>query len=105
MVAAVVLSRLAALALRGAAAEEGITLSADIRGLASFLGEPADEQEITLPVASSAIREIGYHAGGVITVTFVRDGRTYEYPGSEAEFIAFAMAPSKGRWFNEHFRR
>jgi hypothetical protein len=102
MVAAVVLSRIAALALRTGAAEEGATISSQLLGL---LDEEPGQAEVTIPVSSSAISSIGYHAGGVISVTFVRDGRTYEYPGSEEEFIAFVMAPSKGRWFNEHFRR
>jgi len=102
MVAVPVLGALASVALRTAALEEGTVLSAR---LLETLGEEEGQIEVDIPVHSSAIRSIGFHAGGVITVTFARDGKTYDYAGTEAEFIAFLMAPSKGRFFNEHFRR
>lgn len=74
--------------------------------LAESLGlDKADEElEIEIPVSSEAISSIGYHSD-TITVTFHRGGsKVYEFPGTQAEFIAFAMAPSKGRHFNEHFK-
>src|SRR5262245_22283026 len=79
----------------------GILLPMGESGILDELGEP--EHEITIPVSSEAIRSIGYSVGGVITVEFVRGG-TYHYPGTPEMFLAFAVAPSKGRWFNEHLR-
>jgi|SRR5215471_10928478 len=59
---------------------------------------------IVVPVNSTAIRLIAYHPSDHnISVEFMRGG-TYEYEGSMALFIAFALAPSKGQFFNEHFQ-
>jgi KTSC domain len=62
-----------------------------------------DLEEINLPVSSTAIRSIGWRGDGVITVEFIRGG-TYSYEGTKEMFLAFASAPSKGAFFNEHFR-
>src|SRR5215475_2330986 len=95
-----------ATALRVAAAGEEVTIGSQLRY--AFFGTefefPEGQAEITIPVSSEAIRSITYHAAGIITVVFARDGSSYDYPGTEEEFIAFALAPSKGRWFNEHLR-
>lgn len=95
----------AAAALRVAAAEE--VLGPELLGVVRALGlsEGEGQQDIEVPVASEAISSIGYHVGGIISVTFRRGGRgTYEYPGTEEMFLAFLSAPSKGRFFNENFR-
>lgn len=95
----------AARILAAEALEGGEALSARLLAVTRPFGGDADPEdgEITVPVASSAIRAIGYKVGGIITVDFVRGG-SYDYMGSEADFIAFLMAPSKGQWFNQHFR-
>jgi hypothetical protein len=99
------LARLAAGVLGEAAlAGEESTL---LTMLASRLGGlyDKDAQEITIPVSSSAISEIGFREPGIITVVFKRGGSlSYDFPGSETEFAAFALSPSKGRFFNAHFR-
>jgi KTSC domain-containing protein len=91
-------------------ATSGVRLGAALVESADELGlgleDLAEDQiEITVPVNSDAIQSIGYHAGGIITVTFHRGGsRSYDFPGDEALFLAFLTAPSKGRFFNEHFK-
>jgi len=62
-----------------------------------------DLEEITIPVDSTAIRTIGWRGDGVITVDFVRGG-LYSFAGTKDLFDAFAAAPSKGAFFNQHFR-
>src|SRR5262245_14530114 len=99
----------AAAILRAAAATQGRTIGA---GLAGVMGEifeglavKADDIDVTVPVSSEAIAAIGYHSAGIITVEFHRGGsKHYEYPGTEEMFMAFLAAPSKGEFFNAHFR-
>lgn len=100
-----VLAAGAARILAAEAAAGGEVLSSRLLALARPFGGEAkpEDVEINIPVASTAIRSIGYKVGGIITVEFVRGG-TYDYMGDESQFIAFLMAPSKGQWFNEHFR-
>jgi hypothetical protein len=97
---------LARLAVGIVGAAEGAEESTILRMLAERVGGfyDADAGEITIPVSSSAISEIGYK-DGAITVVFKRGGSlSYDFPGSETEFIAFALAPSKGAFFNSHLR-
>ena len=96
--------------LAAGALAEGAALELPfLRSLASVLGpevaegEVVQHTEITIPVQSSCIRSIGYHVGDVITVVFIRGG-VYQYSGTEDMFMAVALAPSKGAWFNEHLR-
>jgi hypothetical protein len=75
-----------------------------IRELAE--GEAEGEEplkEITVPVHSTAIRSIGWRSDNTITVEFMERG-TYTYDGSFELFTVFVNAPSKGRFFNEHFK-
>lgn len=75
----------------------------DAEAAAARLGVESLEQ-IDIPVpGSSCIRAIGYRGDDTITVTFIRGG-TYTYEGDKDLFMAFAMAPSKGAFFNSHFQ-
>jgi KTSC domain len=86
------------------AAVEGVEAEAGVAELAARLGIQTAEGEITLPVSSSFISAIGYRDGS-ITVYFKRGGSgSYDYPGTEEEFIAFALSSSKGQYFNDHLR-
>src|SRR5262245_30509568 len=103
-----VLGRGVAAILMGAAEAGGETIGTELSTLARLalgesVGEEPGQSQITIPVSSEAIRAIGYHAAGIITVDFHRGG-SYDYPGTEDMFIAFLAAPSKGRWFSEHLR-
>lgn len=74
--------------------------------LAKLTGDDESEEEleeIWLPVSSTAIRAIGWRGDGVIIVEFNQRG-TYTYEGSKELFLAFAAAPSKGQFFNQHFQ-
>jgi hypothetical protein len=96
-----VIARLAgtAIGLEAEAAEASMMAT-----LAEHLGVPLIDEEIVLPVASSAISQIAYKAG-VITVVFRRGGAgSYDYPGNINEFAAFALSPSKGAFFNAHLK-
>lgn len=97
---------IAAAALRIAAIQTGrIAIGAELSALAEDFGAEIGSRdiEVTVPVNSSAIRSIGYHAAGIITVNFVRGG-SYDYPGNEELFMAFLAAPSKGAFFNSHIK-
>lgn len=74
-------------------------------GLKAAMGGPdSDEPEdITIPVASTAIRSIGWRRDGIIIVEFNQRG-TYTYDGTYELFQAFVAAPSKGGFFNRHFK-
>jgi hypothetical protein len=56
-----------------------------------------------IPVASSAIRAIGY-AAGTLTVEF-HTGRVYDHPQVPySVFAALLQASSKGAFYNQHIR-
>ena len=78
----------------------GLTVAA----LAALREDDDDEGHppVTIPVASSAIRSIGWDSG-IITVEFNQRG-TYSYSGDYELFEAFISAPSKGGFFNDHFK-
>lgn len=102
-----VIPAVAAALMRSEAAAVGTRiLGAELLGLAEEEGlETLGQTEIRIPVSSTAIRSIGYHIAGIISVEFNRGGsKVYDYPGSEVLFLAFLAAPSKGQFFNDHFR-
>lgn len=82
-------------------------LEAEGAGFLGMIGRLALEEDESLPevvpVASSAISEIGFDGTSVVTVTFHRGG-TYAYAGSRDLFEAFKLAPSKGQFFNQYLR-
>ena len=61
------------------------------------------EQPLSFSVSSSAISHLAWK-DETITVTFKRDGSTYDYPGSREQFMDFVQAPSIGQYFNAHIR-
>lgn len=65
--------------------------------------DPTEPMDAYYPVHSTAIRAIGWHKPDTITVEFMQRG-TYTYDGSYELFLLFINSPSKGRFFNEHFR-
>lgn len=70
---------------------------------AALEGEAEGEEEITVPVSSSAIRSISFRpSDNVITVEFIRGG-SYDYEGTRELFEAFVGSSSKGEFFNSHF--
>jgi len=101
--------------LRSSAIAAGETIGPEVLGAARIALLPLAESgvlegleesqtTITVPVSSEAISSISYHAGGIITVVFRRNGASYDYPGTEELFMAFVSAPSKGQFFNTHLR-
>ena len=94
----------------GATSEAGSFAAALRAGQAAIREVNFEEQDvkIEIPVSSAAISMIAYEGNaqaGTITVTFHRGGQlTYDYPGALAEFTAFALASSKGQFFNEHLK-
>lgn len=53
-------------------------------------------------VDSSSLKSVGY-ADGVCVCEFV-NGHLYAYPMAHAEFEKFALAESKGRYFNQSIK-
>jgi hypothetical protein len=81
-------------------ARAALGIAAKEAGLEGALDE--EKPEFT-PVNSTAIRGIGYRPKDTIVVEFVRGG-TYSYDGPYELYQAFIHAPSKGQFFNNHFR-
>jgi KTSC domain len=99
-----ILARLAAGLAGSTEAAEGIETESALGAFAKQLGIDISEKGLTVPVSSSCISSIGY-SEGIITVEFKRGGdKSYDYPGTEEEFVAFVAASSKGEWFNAHLR-
>jgi KTSC domain len=64
-----------------------------------------EHEDIVIPVMSTAITAIGWKKGNIITVHFKRGGHLlYTYDGTYELFQAFVLSPSKGKFFNEHFK-
>lgn len=102
------LSRLAggiALAAESGVVAEGIAGDSAIEAFAQALGIKYDETVgLSVPLNSSFIASASYRPG-IVTVVFRRGGSiSYDYPCTEEEFIAFVLSPSKGTFFNAHFR-
>jgi hypothetical protein len=79
-------------------------------GAASF----ADELFLTDATPSEAILSAEYHpifdengthfGSGTVDITF-RNGATYQYPCSAADWIAYKSAPSKGQALHQLFKQ
>lgn len=73
-------------------------------GLDAKTAEGEAKPPVVINVHSSAIRMIAYIEPDTIVVEFVRGG-SYTYDGDIELFMAFASSPSKGSFFNNHFRK
>ena len=59
---------------------------------------------LLIPVASSAIRAVGY-AGGFLYVVFTTSDTIYPHPGVPYSlYVAFVNAPSMGAFYNKFIR-
>jgi hypothetical protein len=104
MVIPTILARIAGGVALTAEEDSSVSLMASLAERLDIPFDPA-RGELKVPVNSSAIAEIGFQPPGTITVVFKRGGSiSYDFPGSVEEFSAFALSPSKGAFFNAHFR-
>lgn len=103
MVAAALIARFASAVMARVAVEGGAEAA---EGLIDSSRAGPSFHKIMIPVASEPISAIGFdEEQGEITVVFKRGGHiVYNYPGTLEDFIAFAMAPSKGQYFNANFK-
>lgn len=82
----------------------GIVRTLGTTAVGKALGKDEEaERPLSTDVRSTCISNVAWK-DEVITVTFKRDGSTYDYPGSKELYLDFISAPSIGAYFNLHIR-
>ena len=88
----------------GARAGAAATTRASISEMQTALSVLEKETTIVIPVDSTAIASIAWAPEDQLIIVVFHRGGTYSYPGDEVLFGEFALASSKGQFFNKNIR-
>lgn len=102
LVARLLLARAATAA--GARAGAAAATRTSIAEMQAALETLEKEETVIIPVDSTAIASIGWNPPSEQIIVVFHRGGTYSYPGDEQLFTEFALASSKGQFFNQHIR-